>query len=162
VGGPPVAGSPDLRRAAHARRPAGAVVHRASRRAGSTKPGGPAPGRPTLDDPGFATAEERGLLTVAGNRVEFAHPLVRSAVYQAAPSMARREAHLALAESLAEMDPARATWHRASAAIPPAEDVAIELADLGAAAVRRAATDLAARAFSRAAELTADPHRRVS
>lgn len=100
-------------------------------------------------------------LTVTGNRVAFVHPLVRSAIYQDAPSTVRRQAHLALAESLADLDPARATWHRASAAVPPAEEMAAELADLGAAAVRRAATDLAARAYERAAELTADPQRRL-
>lgn len=58
----------------------------------------------------LAVAEERGLLKVAGRTVEFAHPLVRSAVYQNATSAARREAHLALAAALTDSNPGRATW----------------------------------------------------
>jgi DNA-binding CsgD family transcriptional regulator len=108
-----------------------------------------------------AIAEERGLLHVDAGTITFTHPLVRSAVYGGASSAARREVHLALADALNGVDSARATWHRAAAAIPPAEGVAAQLADLGTAAVRRADTDLAARAFSRAAELTHDLQRRV-
>jgi DNA-binding CsgD family transcriptional regulator len=110
----------------------------------------------------LSTAEQRGLLRVDARRVDFTHPLVRSAAYQGAGSTAQREAHLTLALAFAPVDPARATWHRAAAAIAPAEDVAAGLADLAAAAVRRAATDLATRAYGRAAGLTADPERRLA
>jgi DNA-binding CsgD family transcriptional regulator len=110
----------------------------------------------------LSTAEQRGLLRVDARRVDFTHPLVRSAVYQGAGSTAQREAHLALATAFAPVDPARATWHRAAAAIAPAEDVAVELADLAAAAVRRAAMDLAARAYERAAGLTTQPQRKLA
>jgi tetratricopeptide (TPR) repeat protein len=109
----------------------------------------------------LAAAEERWLLTVAAGKVEFTHPLVRSAVYQNATSAARRKAHLALAAALNTINPARAIWHRAAAAVPPAEDVATQLIGLGATAARQADTDLA-RAYTRAAELTADPSNRVS
>ncbi len=109
----------------------------------------------------LAAAEQRGLLQVSADTVAFTHPLVRSAVYANASSMSRREAHLALADSLHDVDPARAIWHRAAGAVPPAEDVAAQLAELAAAGVRRADTDLAARAFSRAAELTHHGRRRL-
>ena len=79
----------------------------------------------------LAAAEERGLLTVAAGKVEFTHPLVRSAVYHNATSSGRREAHLALAAALNDINPARAIWHRAAAAVAPAEDVATELLGLG-------------------------------
>lgn len=48
----------------------------------------------------LALAEQHGLLTVSENRVDFVHPLVRSAIYQAAPSTTRRDVHLALADAL--------------------------------------------------------------
>lgn len=108
----------------------------------------------------LATAEERGLLRISTNRVLFAHPLVRSAVYSGAASTVRRHAHLALAAALTDIDPTRAVWHRAAAAVPPAEDVADDLAHLAADAASRGATDLASRAYGQAADLTADPPRR--
>src|SRR5712692_2068597 len=65
-----------------------------------------------------APAEAEGLLTVAA-RVTFRHPLVRSAVYRAAPDADRRHAHRALAEATdPDTDPDRRTWHRARP--PPA------------------------------------------
>jgi DNA-binding CsgD family transcriptional regulator len=74
-----------------------------------------------------APAEADGLLTV-GARVIFRHPLVRSAVYQAAPIGDRRLAHHALAEATdPEADPDRRAWHRAQAAAGSDEDIAVEL-----------------------------------
>ncbi len=67
------------------------------------------------------------LLEVRG-RVQFAHPLVRSAAYRSAAAAERHRVHLALAEATdGEADPDRRAWHRARATSGPDEDVAAEL-----------------------------------
>ena len=64
-------------------------------------------------------AEADRLLTV-GAKVTFLHPLVRSAVYQAAPAADRRRIHQAIAEATDPgTDPDRRAWHRAQAAAGP-------------------------------------------
>jgi DNA-binding CsgD family transcriptional regulator len=99
-------------------------------------------------------AERAGLLAVAENRVTVRHPLVRSAVYQAATSWERRHAHAALAQALAD-DPDRQTWHQAAATVGPDPDVADALHAVALRAQQRGAYRAAADAFERAAGTTA-------
>ena len=90
------------------------------------------------------------------------HPLVRSAVYQAATGEDRRRAHLALAETLAGVgDPDRETWHRAAAADGPDEGLVAALELVGSRAQRRGGHVSALAAFERAADLTTDATKRA-
>jgi len=106
-------------------------------------------------------AEADGLLTV-GAQVTFRHPLVRSAVYQAAPVADRRRAHRAIAEATDPgTDPDRWAWHRAQAAPGPDEDVASELERSASRAQARGGLAAAAAFMERSAALTLEPARRA-
>lgn len=99
---------------------------------------------------------ERSTLIQVGTRLEFRHPLIRSTVYQAASSAERRAVHAALADVLADPEDAdRRAWHRAAASFRPNAEIAADLAAAGERARARAAFPLAARAFARAAVLSA-------
>jgi DNA-binding CsgD family transcriptional regulator len=101
-------------------------------------------------------AERAGLLVVDGDTVRVRHPLVRSAVYQAATSRERHEAHRALAGALdPDGDPDRYAWHRAAAVDSPDRDVVNGLTAAGERAERRGGYAAASAAYRRAAELTA-------
>jgi DNA-binding CsgD family transcriptional regulator/tetratricopeptide (TPR) repeat protein len=108
-----------------------------------------------------APAEEGGLLAV-GAKVTFRHPLLRSAIYRAAPQRERRDAHRALADATdPELDPDRRAWHRAHATLSSDEDVASELERSAERARARGGLAAAAAFLERAAELTPDPQRRA-
>ncbi|MCO5972650.1 helix-turn-helix transcriptional regulator [Actinoallomurus soli] len=105
-------------------------------------------------------AEQAGLVTLDSGRVAFRHPLMRSAVYQAASFAARREVHLALAEALAG-NPDRRAWHLAAAALAPDEAIAAALEATADRARRRGGYRVAAAALERAARLSPDPQRQA-
>ncbi|HEV7773841.1 MAG TPA: LuxR family transcriptional regulator [Conexibacter sp.] len=104
---------------------------------------------------GLAEAEDAGLLAVADARIAFRHPLVRSAIHQAASPSDLRAAHRALADALG--DPAAAdqrAWHLAAAAVGPDEQIAAALVATAETARMRAGYAAAASALERAARLT--------
>src|SRR5262249_32017718 len=104
-----------------------------------------------------ARAEADGLLRIA-DRVTFRHPLVRSAIYQAAPVTDLRRVHLALAGATAPAtDPDRWAWHRAKATAGPDAGVAAELERSAGRAQARGGPGAAAAFYECAATLTVDP-----
>jgi DNA-binding CsgD family transcriptional regulator len=109
---------------------------------------------------GLSTAVAAGLGTLESGRFRFRHPLIRSAVEQAATSEELRRAHAALAEALVD-EPDRAVWHRAAAASGPDEEVALALEAAAERATLRGGGDVAIAAYERSAELTTEPHRRA-
>jgi DNA-binding CsgD family transcriptional regulator len=108
-------------------------------------------------------AERSCLLLTDGDTVRVRHPVVRSAIYQAATGRERREAHRALAEAVGGAgDADRQAWHRAAAAEGPDEDVVAALERAATRAERRGGYVAAAAAYRRAAELTADEQPRAA
>ena len=108
----------------------------------------------------LAPAVAAGLGTLESGRFRFRHPLIRSALEQAATADDLRSAHAALAQALAG-EPDRAVWHAAAAASGPDEEVAVALDAAAQRAMLRGGGGVAVGAHERAAELTADPHRRA-
>jgi DNA-binding CsgD family transcriptional regulator len=107
-----------------------------------------------VDAAAWQDAERSGLLAVTGDTVAVRHPLVRSAVYQAATSFEQRQVHRALADAVGADDPDRATWHRAAAVDGLDPDVADALNDAAVRAEMRGGHIAAADAYDRSAALT--------
>jgi DNA-binding CsgD family transcriptional regulator len=113
-----------------------------------------------IESSSLAPAEDAQLVEV-GARVRFRHPLVRSAVYRAAPLSERRAAHGALAEATdPDIDPDRRAWHRAHAAVGVDETVAAELERSADRAQARGGAAAAAAFLAHSTELTPDPGER--
>ncbi len=124
------------------------LLHRAAEKLGL----GPAASGPAVDG---------GLLDVSG-RIEFTHPLVRSAAYSSATADDRQRVHRALADATdPERDPDRRAWHRARAAAAPDENVAAELERSAGRAQARGGVAAAAAFLERASALSPDPAKRA-
>jgi len=108
------------------------------------------------------SAEASGLITFDGADVHFRHPLIRSAIYQSANAVNRREAHRALALALdAEEDSDRRAWHLAAATTAPDESIASALEDAAARSQARSGYGSAAHALVRSAALSASTSERA-
>ncbi|MFY9933289.1 MAG: LuxR C-terminal-related transcriptional regulator, partial [Streptosporangiaceae bacterium] len=120
-----------------------------------------AAGRLGIPDRSDAPAVAAGLVEF-GQRVQFRHPLVRSAAYRSASVQDQHDFHGALAEVTdPRVDPDRRAWHRAQAAVGPDEEVAIELERSADRAQARGGLAAAAAFLARSVALTVDPSRRV-
>jgi DNA-binding CsgD family transcriptional regulator len=102
--------------------------------------------------------EAAQLIELRDGRVAFPRPLVRAAVYRAAPAPKRRAAHRTLA---AASSGERRALHLAAAATGPDEEVAEELERAGESASRRSSHALAANWLERAASFSPEPETRA-
>ena len=114
-----------------------------------------------IDLSGLDQAEQAGLVSLGAGRVEFRHPLARSAVYADAPASQRRAAHRAMAAVLPDRDADRRAWHLAAAAVGPDETASAALAQTAARSRDRSAYATATAAYERAGRLVADGERRA-
>ncbi|WP_068110864.1 helix-turn-helix transcriptional regulator [Nocardioides dokdonensis] len=108
-------------------------------------------------DPTLASAQDAGLVTLAGDAIEFRHPLVQAAVYADAEPALRREVHRALAHVVDPTDVHRLTWHLSEGAAGPDEETAALLERVASEAAARSAHTIAMHAYERAAVLSLDP-----
>ncbi|MCR2808181.1 MULTISPECIES: LuxR family transcriptional regulator [unclassified Microbacterium] len=114
-----------------------------------------------IDAARLGDAETAEMVTVQGGRVEFRHPLLRSAVYSGASMQQRHAAHRAAADATPRTDADRRAWHLAEATWHPDQEVADLLAEAGEHAVARAAYAVASGAFERAARLSPEAEDRA-
>ncbi|MFI7423156.1 LuxR C-terminal-related transcriptional regulator [Nonomuraea sp. NPDC049684] len=121
-------------------------------------PSTPAPMEAEAGRGALVELEEGGLVEVSGTGVRFRHPLIRSAVHEAASAAEVRRVHAVLAE-LTEGD--RRAWHLAGAALGQDEEVAVALVAAAGRARDRGGYGAAATALARAAELTPEPRERA-
>ena len=116
------------------------------------------PGGPGLEQ--LTPAVEAQLVELDEHTVRFRHPLVRSAIHQAASVSQRLETHAALAQVLAGQ-PHRRVWHRAASVVGTDEEIAAELEATAGYAQQRGGGLAAITALERAARLTPDRARRA-
>ncbi|HEY0107807.1 MAG TPA: AAA family ATPase [Rhizomicrobium sp.] len=102
----------------------------------------------------LAPAVSALLIEVDAGEVRFRHPLVRSAVHQAANPVMRHDAHAALARVISDQSD-RPLWHRLASAIGPDEALAEELDSAAMRSQRRGALATAIAALENAARMSA-------
>ena len=100
-------------------------------------------------------AERAGILRLNAHsgRMEFRHPLIRSAVFELSTREERRRAHAILAQAFAD-DPLRRAWHLGQSASAPDEEVARLLEVVSNDLLHAGNSTRATAAMLRAAELT--------
>jgi len=104
----------------------------------------------------------KGLVAQRGRRLEFVHPLARSAIYHSASPAARRVAHRALARVMTDpIDVDRRAWHLAAAAVGWDREAADALQQAALRARESTGYDAAASAWAESARLTEAPERRA-
>jgi DNA-binding CsgD family transcriptional regulator len=115
-----------------------------------------------IDSHSLEPAERAAVVFATDDGLEFRHPLFRSAVYEAASEIARRETHRALARSaVPSQQIGTRAWHLA-AATPGSDETAAEALDAAALAARRRGGHAeASSAFERAAALGTEGPERV-
>ena len=107
-----------------------------------------------LSDQAADEAESAGLIEL-GQQAAFRHPLVRSAVYNAAPGADRRRVHDALSQAATALDLIELeAWHAAKATVGTDRAVADRLEQVADRAGRRGGFASRAKVLARAAELT--------
>jgi DNA-binding CsgD family transcriptional regulator len=110
-----------------------------------------------LDVTVLAEAEKADLISVTEARLEWRHPIIRSAVYHEAAASERRSIHQAIAKLLNDERSAdEQAWHLASGSFGPDETAAHAVQQAGHRARARSAYGPAATAFTRAARLSVD------
>jgi tetratricopeptide (TPR) repeat protein len=126
-------------------------------------PAGLSPAQLGLPPDVLDPAEEAGLIRAPAGMIVFRHPLVRSALQDAATLNQRQRAHAALSAALTGDEHAdRRVWHQAMATLTADEEVAAALEASARRSQVRGAHSSAVTAFVRAAELSTDPQRRTS
>ncbi|MFH9089688.1 ATP-binding protein [Streptomyces sp. NPDC017673] len=108
----------------------------------------------------LAPAVSARLVETAGDMVRFRHPLMRSAIRQAAPAARRREVHAALARCLPPGSDRR-TWHEAAATVRPDARLADRLEAAADRAYRRGGAADSVFALEQAARLSSGPNQRI-
>jgi tetratricopeptide (TPR) repeat protein len=112
--------------------------------------------------PDVAPAIEAGLVEI-GVRVQFRHPLVRTAAYRTAAIEDRQAAHRELARATdPAVDPDRRAWHRALGSPGPDEEIAAALEHSAHRARSRGGLSAAAALLERSAALTLNPTARAN
>ncbi|TCP57046.1 putative ATPase [Tamaricihabitans halophyticus] len=111
----------------------------------------------------LAPAERNEIVRYVDGRLDFRHPLIRSAVYQAASSHERITVHTELATAFGELgNPCQRAWHLAAAATGPDEAVARALVEAAEADRAFGGYSAVTAAYERAAALSPDPEARGS